>query len=80
MSDGAVRIRTAPGERTSSLPRCRRGASACQLWGADRQPLEAAAQPKELMIVENADHVALYDRMDKVPFDAITDFFAKNLK
>jgi hypothetical protein len=36
--------------------------------------------PKELTIVENADHVALYDRMDKVPFDAITDFFAKNLK
>ena len=41
---------------------------------------EAAAQPKELMIIANADHVALYDRMDKIPFAAITAFFARNLK
>lgn len=41
---------------------------------------KAAAQPKELMIIKNADHVALYDRMDKVPFDTISEFFGKNLK
>jgi fermentation-respiration switch protein FrsA (DUF1100 family) len=41
---------------------------------------QAAAQPKELMIIESANHVDLYDRMDKIPFDAITEFFGKNLR
>jgi fermentation-respiration switch protein FrsA (DUF1100 family) len=40
----------------------------------------AAAQPKELMIIPGANHVDLYDRMDKIPFDAITAFFDKHLK
>ena len=40
----------------------------------------AAAQPKELLIIKNANHVDLYDRMDKIPFDKIADFFGKNLK
>lgn len=39
----------------------------------------AAAQPKELMIVEGASHVDLYDQVDKIPFDKLTDFFRKNL-
>lgn len=39
----------------------------------------AAAQPKELLIVKGATHVDLYDRMDKIPFDAITTFFNKHL-
>lgn len=38
-----------------------------------------AAEPKELVIVPGADHVDLYDRMDKIPFDKLTEFFAKNL-
>jgi fermentation-respiration switch protein FrsA (DUF1100 family) len=41
---------------------------------------EAAAQPKELMIIESANHVDLYDRMEKIPFDTITEFFGKTLK
>jgi fermentation-respiration switch protein FrsA (DUF1100 family) len=41
---------------------------------------EAAAQRKELMIINNANHVDLYDRMDKIPFDKISEFFGKNLK
>ncbi|HZX31126.1 MAG TPA: alpha/beta hydrolase [Rhodocyclaceae bacterium] len=41
---------------------------------------QAAAQPKELLIVKNANHVDLYDRMDKIPFDRISEFFGKNLK
>ena len=41
---------------------------------------KAAAQPKELMIIKNANHVDLYDRMDKIPFDAISEFFGRNLK
>ena len=39
-----------------------------------------ASEPKELLIVPGADHVDLYDRMDKIPFDKLTEFFAKNLK
>ena len=31
----------------------------------------AAAEPKELMIIQGANHVDLYDRVDVIPFDAI---------
>lgn len=40
----------------------------------------AAAQPKELLIVKDADHVALYDRADKIPFDKMAEFFGTHLK
>lgn len=40
----------------------------------------AASGAKELLIVPTADHVDLYDRMDKIPFDAIAAFFDKHLK
>jgi fermentation-respiration switch protein FrsA (DUF1100 family) len=40
---------------------------------------KAAAQPKELLIIKDANHVDLYDRMDKIPFEKITDFFGKTL-
>jgi len=39
----------------------------------------AAATPKELLIVPGAVHVDLYDRMDKIPFDAIAAFFQQSL-
>ncbi len=39
-----------------------------------------ASEPKELVIVPGADHVDLYDNMDKIPFDNLSEFFAKNLK
>jgi len=39
-----------------------------------------AAEPKELLIVPGADHVDLYDRLDKIPLDKITSFFTQNLK
>ena len=32
---------------------------------------EAAAEPKELMIVANAAHLNLYDRPDIIPFDKL---------
>jgi fermentation-respiration switch protein FrsA (DUF1100 family) len=41
---------------------------------------KAAAQPKELMIIPGADHVDLYDRKNKIPFDRITGFFDLHLK
>lgn len=34
---------------------------------------------KELVIVPGADHVDLYDQMDKIPFDKFTSFFKENL-
>ncbi|WP_035241514.1 alpha/beta hydrolase [Desulfobacter vibrioformis] len=39
-----------------------------------------ASDPKELLIVPNADHVDLYDQMDKIPFGKIQSFFEENLK
>lgn len=39
----------------------------------------AAAEPKELMIIEGANHVDLYDRKDVIPFDRLEAFFGKAL-
>ncbi|TDE31391.1 alpha/beta hydrolase [Flavobacterium ranwuense] len=39
-----------------------------------------ASQPKELVIVPNADHVDLYDKKDKIPFDKLETFFKEHLK
>jgi uncharacterized protein len=41
---------------------------------------KAAAEPKELLIVKDANHVDLYDRFDKIPFDRITAFLNAHLK
>lgn len=41
---------------------------------------EAAAEPKELLIVPGASHVDLYDQLDKIPFDSITAFFGEHLR
>lgn len=40
---------------------------------------KAASDPRELLIVPDADHVDLYDRMEKIPFDELTAFFERNL-
>lgn len=40
---------------------------------------KAANEPKELMIIPNAVHVDLYDKIDVIPFDKLQDFFKKNL-
>lgn len=39
-----------------------------------------AAEPKELLIVPNAGHVDLYDRINLIPFDKLAAFFADHLK
>jgi fermentation-respiration switch protein FrsA (DUF1100 family) len=41
---------------------------------------KAAAEPKELLIIKGANHVDLYDRVDVIPFDKLTDFFTEHLK
>ena len=38
-----------------------------------------ASEPKELLIVPNADHVDLYDQRDKIPFNKLAEFFTKHL-
>ena len=39
-----------------------------------------AAEPKELYYVRGAGHVDLYDRVNVIPFDKLTEFFSRNLK
>lgn len=41
---------------------------------------KAATEPKELMIIPNAVHTDLYDKVNVIPFDKLVDFFTKNLK
>ncbi|TKW67348.1 MAG: alpha/beta hydrolase [Paracoccus denitrificans] len=40
---------------------------------------EAAAEPKELLIVPGASHTDLYDKVDVIPFDRIESFFSNAL-
>lgn len=39
-----------------------------------------ASEPKELMIIPNAVHVDLYDKINVIPFDKLETFFRENLK
>ncbi|MGP4669609.1 alpha/beta hydrolase [Agrobacterium pusense] len=39
----------------------------------------AAAEPKELMIIPGANHTDLYDRVEKIPFDRMAEFFGQHL-
>ena len=39
-----------------------------------------AGEPKELVLVPGAGHVDLYDRVNLIPFEKLTDFFTKNLR
>jgi fermentation-respiration switch protein FrsA (DUF1100 family) len=42
--------------------------------------LRQADEPKEIVVVPNARHIDLYDRIDMIPFDKLEAFFAKYLK
>lgn len=39
----------------------------------------AANQPKELYVVPDAEHIDLYDRTDRIPFDKLEQFFKTNM-
>lgn len=41
---------------------------------------KAASEPKELMIIPDAVHVDLYDKVDIIPFDKLDTFFKEHLK
>jgi fermentation-respiration switch protein FrsA (DUF1100 family) len=40
---------------------------------------EKANNPKEIYTVEDAEHIDLYDRTDRIPFDKFESFFKKNI-
>lgn len=39
----------------------------------------AALEPKELYVVEDAEHIDLYDRRDRIPFEKLSQFFHENM-
>ena len=39
-----------------------------------------ALEPKEMYIVKDAEHIDLYDRTDRIPFDKIEEFIKSNVK
>ncbi|MBQ8134614.1 MAG: alpha/beta hydrolase, partial [Clostridia bacterium] len=41
---------------------------------------EKAAEPKEMYIVENAEHIDLYDDVNKIPFNRLENFFKNKLR
>lgn len=41
---------------------------------------QQAAEPKELLIVQGARHIDLYDRKDLIPFDKLATFFKEYLQ
>jgi uncharacterized protein len=41
---------------------------------------QAAAEPKELVIISGANHVDLYDRVNLIPWDKLTSFFTQHLR
>lgn len=40
---------------------------------------ERALEPKEMLVVEDAEHIDLYDRRDRIPFDRLVEFFTVNM-
>ncbi len=42
--------------------------------------IKAAQEPKELIIIHDAVHTDLYDKLEVIPFDKLNEFFEKNLK
>jgi len=54
------------------------GANAHSLYYSE-DVFKAASDPKELLIVPDADHVDLYDNLKKIPFDKLEGFFRQNL-
>lgn len=41
---------------------------------------EKAAEPKQMIVVPNCNHIDLYDDTTKIPFDEIEDFLKNSLK
>ena len=39
------------------------------------QLMSGVLGPKEMQVVEDAEHIDLYDRRDRIPFDRLAEFF-----
>ena len=50
------------------------------MTGAKRSGNDTVVGNKELLIIPDANHIDLYDRLDKIPFDKLNKFFRDNLK
>lgn len=44
------------------------------------QAYEKAKSPKQIVVVKDAEHIDLYDRTDRIPFDKLDKFFKKAFK
>lgn len=40
---------------------------------------EKAREPKEMYVVEDAEHIDLYDRRDRIPFQKLAEYFTENM-
>lgn len=40
---------------------------------------EKAREPKEMYVVEDAEHIDLYDRRDRIPFQKLAEYFSENM-
>lgn len=40
---------------------------------------QVALEPKEMYVVEDAEHIDLYDRRDRIPFEKLAEFFGTNM-
>lgn len=40
---------------------------------------EKAHEPKEMYVVEDAEHIDLYDRRDRIPFEKLAEYFKENM-
>lgn len=41
---------------------------------------ERDLEPKEMLVVEDAEHIDLYGRRDRIPFDRLAEFFTVNMQ
>ena len=39
----------------------------------------AAKEPTEIYVVKDAEHIDLYDKADRIPFEKLAAFFTENL-
>ena len=44
------------------------------------QLMSGVLGPKEMQVVEDAEHIDLYDQRDRIPFDRLAEFFTVNMQ
>lgn len=59
---------------------CKKALENCSCYFSKDVYKELKGDNKELMIIPDAVHTDLYDQMDIIPFDKMSEFFKDNLK